>query len=61
VSPFGCLESVEEEDQEIPGGDFIAEIEIEGYSWQDLECMAQNRTRSRTAGSGLCTTKVQQA
>ena len=52
---------MEEEDQEIPGGDFIAEIEIEGYSWQDLECMAQNRTRSRTAGSGLCTTKVQQA
>jgi hypothetical protein len=23
-------------------------MEIEGYRWQDLECMAQNRTRWRT-------------
>jgi len=54
---------VEEEDQEIPGGEtgFIAEIEIEGYRWQDLERMAQNRTRWRIVVSGLCTTKVQQA
>jgi len=51
---------VEEEDQEIPGGEtgFIAEIEIDGYRWQDLERMAQNRTRWRTVVSGLCTTKV---
>jgi hypothetical protein len=27
-------------------------MEIEGYRWQDLECMAQNVV------SGLCTTKV---
>ena len=41
--------------------DFIAEMEKEGYRWQDLERMAQNRTRWRTVVSGLCTTKVQQA
>ena len=41
--------------------DFIAEMEIECYRWQDLECMAQNRKRWRTVVSGLCTTKVQQA
>ena len=41
--------------------DFIAKMEIEGYRWQDLERMAQNRTRWRTVVSGLCTTKVQQA
>ena len=40
--------------------DFIAEMEIEVYRWQDLERMAQNRTRWRTVISGLCTTKVQQ-
>jgi hypothetical protein len=28
--------------------DFIAEMEIEGYRWQDLERKAQNRTRWRT-------------
>jgi len=33
--------------------DFIAEMEIEGYRWQDLERMAQNRTRRRTVVSGL--------
>jgi hypothetical protein len=36
-------------------------MEIEGYRWQDLERMAQNRTRWRTVVSSLCTTKVQQA
>ena len=41
--------------------DFIAEMEIEGYRWQNLERMAQNRTRWRTVVCGLCTTKVQQA
>lgn len=41
--------------------DFIAEMEIEGYRWQDLECMAQSRTSWRTVVSALCTTKVQQA
>jgi hypothetical protein len=41
--------------------DFIAEMEIEGYRWQELECLAQNRTRWRTVVSSLCTTKVQQA
>jgi hypothetical protein len=41
--------------------DFNAEMEIEGYRWQDLERIAQNRTRWRTVVSGLCTTKVQQA
>ena len=40
--------------------DFIAEMEIEGYRWQNLERKAQNRTRWRTVVSGLCTTKVQQ-
>ena len=40
---------------------FIAEMEKEGYRWQDLERIAQNRTRWRTVVSGLCTTKVQQA
>ena len=40
--------------------DFIAEMEIEGNRWQDLERKAQNRTRWRTVVSGLCTTKVQQ-
>jgi hypothetical protein len=40
---------------------FIAEMEIEGYRWQELECLAQNRTRWRTVVSSLCTTKVQQA
>ena len=39
----------------------IAEMEIEGYRWQDLERMSQNRTRWRTVVSGLCTTKMQQA
>ena len=39
----------------------IAEMEIEGYRWQDLERMAQNRTRWRTIVSGLCTSKLQQA
>jgi hypothetical protein len=34
--------------------DFIAEMEIEGYRWQDLERMAQNRTRWRTVVNGLC-------
>ena len=38
--------------------EFIAEMEIEGYRWQDLEDIAQNRTRWRTVVSGLCTTKV---
>jgi len=52
---------VEEKDREIPGGDFIAEMEIEGYIWQDLERMAQNRTRWRTVVSGLCIIKVPQA
>jgi len=41
--------------------DFIAEMEIEGHRWQDLERMAQNRTRWRTVVSGLCTSMVQQA
>jgi hypothetical protein len=41
--------------------DLIAKMEIEGYRWQDLERMSQNRTRWRTVVSGLCTTKVQQA
>ena len=41
--------------------DLIAEMEIEGYRWQDLERMSQNRTRWRTVVSGLYTTKVQQA
>jgi hypothetical protein len=41
--------------------DRIAEMEIEGNRWQDLERMSQNRTRWRTDVSGLCTTKVQQA
>jgi hypothetical protein len=41
--------------------DFIVEMEIEGNRGQDLELMAQNRTRWRTVVSGLCTTKVQQA
>jgi hypothetical protein len=41
--------------------DLIAEMEIEGYRWQDLERMSQNRTRWRTVVSGLCTTKMQQA
>jgi hypothetical protein len=36
-------------------------MEIESYGWQDLERMAQNRTRWRTVVSGLCTSKVQQA
>jgi hypothetical protein len=39
--------------------DLIAEMEIEGYRWQDLERMSQNRTRWRTVVSSLCTTKVQ--
>jgi hypothetical protein len=39
--------------------EFIAEMEIEGYRWQDLERMAQNRTRWRTVVSGICTTKVE--
>ena len=34
--------------------DFIAEMEIEGYRWQDLERMAQNRIRWRTVVNGLC-------
>jgi hypothetical protein len=38
--------------------EFIAKMEIEGYRWQDLEDIAQNRTRWRTVVSGLCTTKV---
>jgi hypothetical protein len=46
---------------ELKRKDFITEMEIEGYRWQDLERMAQNRTRWRTVVSGLCTTKVQQA
>jgi hypothetical protein len=41
--------------------DLVAEMEIEGYRWQDLERMSQNRTRWRTVVSGLYTTKVQQA
>jgi hypothetical protein len=41
--------------------DLIAEMEIEGYRWQDLERMAHNRTKWMTVVSGLCTTKVQQA
>ena len=41
--------------------DLIAEMEIEVYRCQDLERMAQNRTRWRTVVSGLYTTKVQQA
>ena len=35
--------------------DLIAEMEIEGYRWQDLERMSQNRTRWRTVVSGPCT------
>jgi hypothetical protein len=42
-------------------GDLIAEMEIEGYRWQDLERMSQNKTRWRTVVSGLYTTKMQQA
>ena len=29
-------------------------MEIEGYRWQDLERMAQNRIRWRTVVNGLC-------
>jgi hypothetical protein len=36
-------------------------METEGYRWQDLERMSQNRTRWRTVVSGKYTTKVQQA
>jgi hypothetical protein len=32
-------------------------MEIEGYRWQDLERMAQNRTRWWTVVSSLCTSK----
>jgi hypothetical protein len=38
--------------------DVIADMEIEGYRWQDLENMAHNRTRWRTVFSSICTTKV---
>ena len=37
-----------------------SEMEIEGYRWQDLERMAQHRTRWMTVVSGLCTTKQDQ-
>ena len=41
--------------------DTLAEMESRGYTWQQLERVAQDRSRWRTVVSGLCTPAVLKA